>query len=233
MDPSRTWRFDTDAVRDGGRGGGRFSALGLNIGDTGASSGSIGASNTTELRSVPRLRGGGGAGGLPGVDEDDAVLSCAPIVCSSAIGADLPEGLLAYLERSWLCRRARGGAGAARGRLVGSSYGPELKSLGDDNVAEGTTAESGDAGTGGGGRGLFKSVEELGERVGDCRVGLAGLCIGSSAGGSELDKSDAFNEPDRPSLPLLARGGRGAPMSYKDADLPIDFCISSTDGELS
>lgn len=186
----------------------------------------------TELRSVPRLRGGGGAGGFPGMGEDDAVLGSASMGCSSAIGADLAGEVPVYFERSWLCRRVNGGAGATRGRLAGSSYGPVLKSLGDDNVAEGITAESGDAGTGGGGRGLFKSVDDLGDRMGECRVGLLDLCVGISAG-SGLEKSDISDAADRPSLSLLARGVRGAPMSYKDEDLPVDFCISSTDGELS
>lgn len=132
--------------------------------------------------------------------EDDVVLSAG---CSSAIGADLPEEVPVCLERSWLCRRVKGGAGATRGRLAGSSYGPELKSLGDDKVAEGTIAESDDEGTGAGGRGLLRSVD-WGNRVGCGCVRFLGHSTGSSTGGSELEESMTLEEADRPILLFLA-----------------------------
>ena len=119
---SVVWPFETEDVRAGGRGGRGFSAVGLGlVGGRGCSggegsSGMLGGSRVRELRSVFRRRGGGGAGGLVGGADCDVDGAVAAGRVSSMMGAERPvEGPVCF-ERSWLCRRARGGVGATRAR---------------------------------------------------------------------------------------------------------------------
>jgi hypothetical protein len=88
-------------VRAGGTGGGCLSGLGLAFGEAGPSSGRSDGSRKIELRFVSRRRGGGGgAGDFFGVLDAGDAEACDSGAFSSTIGADLPEVVPKYLERS-------------------------------------------------------------------------------------------------------------------------------------
>ena len=89
---------------------------------------------------------------------------------------------------------------------------------------------------GGGGRGLFRSVEVLGDMEAGCRVGVAGISAGSSTGDFSVARSLAYG---------LGCGFVAAPVyclgelevSGMEENFPIDLCrdicTSSASGELS